>query len=172
MKINTKLIYFFVVVLNFALIGGITYAAFIDKGSVFGSSFSVGNSDIKFLTNVAGNIESSNLSEEITGPSFTNITPYWHKDYLLKIYNNSSGDLTITSNASYTTANDTQDLRYSIYVEPITWKDMNANGTVDDGEAIYSFGKKSILKWKTEGFNLSNLKQGEIMGLILNLQFF
>lgn len=167
MRKNAKLFYFIAVVLNFALIGGITYAAFVDKGSVLGSSFSVSNSDIKFLTNVAGSIEKSNLSEELSGPSFTNIKPYWQKDYLLKLYNNATGDLTITSSANYITANDTQDLRYAIFVEPIQWIDQNANGNVDEGESIYSYGKKSILKWKTEGFNLSTLKQGEVMGLIL-----
>lgn len=165
--LNAKITALLILVLSFALIGGITYAAFMDKGSVLGSSFSVGSSDIKLLTNVAGNIESSNLSDEIQGPSFNNILPFWQKEYLIKIYNNASTTLDLHSLATYTTANDTQDLRYVIFVEPIEWKDLNSNGVVDSGEAVYSYGRKSLLKWKTEGISLGSVNQGEIKGLIL-----
>lgn len=166
-SIKGKLMIVSILVLSSALIGGITYAAFMDKGSILGSSFSVGSSDIKLLVNVAGNIDSSNLSEEVQGPSFNNILPFWQKEYLIKIYNNASTTLNLNSLATYSTSNDTSELRYLIFVEPIEWNDQNSNGVVDTGEAVYSFGKKSLLKWKTEGINLGEVKQGEIKGLIL-----
>jgi len=156
-----------IVVLSFALIGGVTYAAFMDKGSVLGSSFSVGSSDIKLLLNTAGNIEQTNLIDELPGPSFGNIIPYWQQDYLLKIYNNATTALNISSNSNYITANDPEELRNIIYVEPIEWADTNANGTVDEGEATYSYGRKTIVKWKTEGLQLGTVNKGEIKGLIL-----
>jgi len=165
--VKSKTMVISILVLSFFLIGGITYAAFMDKGSVLGSSFSVGSSDIKLLLNVAGNIDSSNLTDEIPGPSFTNITPFWQRDYLVKIYNNATSTLTLTSASNYTTANDTEDLRQIIFIEPLEWSDTNANGLVDEGEVTYSYGRKTIIKWKTEGINLGTVNQGGIKGLIL-----
>jgi hypothetical protein len=149
------------------LIGGITYAAFMDKGSVLGSSFSVGSSDIKLLADLSGNLDSSNLVDELVGPSFNNIIPYWQQDYLIKIYNNASAKIVLTSNSLYETAQDTEDLRQIIFVEPLEWLDTNANGLLDEGETGISYGKKTIIKWKTEGISLGEIPQGDIKGLIL-----
>jgi len=162
-----KLIALAIIVLNLALIGGITYAAFMDKSSVLGSSFSVGSSDIKLLSNVSGTVESSNLTDELAGPAFANIVPYWQKDYLIKVYNKASSQVKLTSNALYETAQDPEDLRQLIFIEPLEWKDENLNGIVDAGEEKTGYGKKTLIKWKTEGINLGDIPQGEIKGLIL-----
>lgn len=162
-----KILLFSIATIGLILLGGISYASFMDKSSVLGSTFSVGSSDIKLLENVAGSIEETNLVDEITGPSFGSITPYWQQDYLLKIYNNATFDLDLTSNAEYETANDPEEVRQLVYVEPLEWEDNNANGLLDDGENVYSYGRKSIVKWKTEGFTLGTVAQGEIKGIIL-----
>jgi len=149
------------------LIVGVTYAAFTDKGKVLGSIFSAGSSDIKFLSNVTLGTDSSNLTDELTGPSFSNISPTWTQDYLLKIFNNGTSNLGLTTRAYYETANDPKDLRSDIQVEIFLWNDSNSNGIVDSGEEGLSIGKKTIIKWKTEGFDLGELTPGQQLPLIL-----
>lgn len=73
----------------------------------------------------------------------------------------------LVSNANYETINDPDDLRQIIYVEPFNWADANNNGIVDDGELGSSFGRKTIVKWKTEGFDFSTLATGAVKGLVL-----
>ena len=146
---------------------GITYAAFGDRGSVLGSTFSVGSADIKLLQDVGLGFEEGNLTDEIPGPTFTGILPYWTTDYLLKIYNNGSDTLHLVSNAYYETINDPEDLRSILFVEPVQWTDSNGNGEVDEGETGASLGKKTLIKWKTEGFDLGNIEIGQVQGYIL-----
>jgi predicted ribosomally synthesized peptide with SipW-like signal peptide len=148
------------------LLIGVTYAAFTDKGKVLGSTFSAGSSDIKFLNDVTLGTESSNLTDELTGPSFSNISPTWTQDYLLKIFNNGTSNLALTTASYYETANDPQDLRSDIQVEIFPWNDTNSNGVVDSGEIGTALGKKTIIKWKTEGFDLGELQSGQQLPLI------
>jgi hypothetical protein len=147
---------------------GAAYAAFSDKSKYLGTSFSVASADLKILNNVAEGTESWNLVDEKEGPVFTNIAQNWSQEYLIKIYNNATTDLTIGSTAYYETANDPGELRQIIFVEPFEWNDSNGNGYVDNGEKGISYGRKTIIKWKTEGFNLGQLGQGQVKGLILN----
>lgn len=148
-------------------LAGATWAAFSDKGKVLGSTFSVGNSDIKLLKNIAGDASLQNLKDEIAGPNFANLTPNWTQDYLVKIYNNGSTPLQLASNSNYETANDPDDLRTYIYVEPIEWNDVNGDGIYDPGEEGLNYSAKSITKWKTEGYEMGIINIGEIKGYIL-----
>jgi len=154
-------------ILIFLSLLGITYAAFIDKGKILGSTFTVGSSDLKLLSNLSGGVDPSNLADELTGPTFNNIGSSWHQDYLLKLYNNGTSPAQIATHSNYATANDPDDLRSFIYVEPFPWNDANNNGVVDTGEEGTSLGRKTIIKWKTEGFDLGSLGTGEVKGLIL-----
>jgi hypothetical protein len=154
-------------ILTLILVVGVAAAAFGDKGKILGSSFSVGSADIKLLNDLAGGTTPDNLADELAGPSFSNISPYWTQDYPLKIYNNATGHIQLTSNANYETANDPDDLRQIIFVEPINWGDQNHDGIVDDGELGSSFGRKTIVKWKTEGYDLSSVAPGGTKGMIL-----
>ncbi len=149
------------------LVAGVTYAAFTDKGKVLGSTFSAGSADIKFLSDVTLGVDSSNLTDELTGPNFSNISSTWTQDYLMKIVNNGTSNLGIVTNANYETVNDPKDLRSDIQVEIFPWTDSNSNGIVDTGEVGTSIGKKTIIKWKTEGFDLGVLNAGQQKPLIL-----
>ncbi len=142
------------------------YAAFMDKGKILGSTFSVGSSDLKLLKDLSLGVGGTNLTDEMQGPSFTNISANWTQDYLVKLYNNATGTLVLTTNAYYETVNDPDDLRSIIFVEPFVWND-NGNGVVDAGELGTSYGRKTVVKWKTEGFTLGQLEQGGIKGLVL-----
>lgn len=146
---------------------GITYAAFTDQSKFMGSTFSVGSADIKLLNDLAGGTDSSNLTDQKQAPSFVNITPHWSQDYLVKIYNNSTTNLNLTSSSDYTTANDPDSLRSYIFVEIFDWNDTNNNGQFDTGELGTSYGRKTIIKWKSEGFNLGQLNNGDVRGLVL-----
>lgn len=146
---------------------GLTYAAFGDKGKVLGSKFSVGSADIKLLLDTDVGTVPENLVEEMPGPQFDNIVPNWSEDYEIKIFNNGSTPVTLTSNADYLTANDPDDLRSIIYVEPIIWNDIDSNGIVDSGEEGESLGRKTIVKWKTEGYQIGELESGAVKSLIL-----
>lgn len=146
---------------------GLTYAAFGDRGKVLGSKFSVGSADIKLLLDNAGGTVPQNLMESLPGPEFTNVTPDWSADYQIKIFNSGTSPVILTTNADYLTANDPDELRSVIFVEPMAWNDENNNGLVDTGEIGESLGKKSIVKWKTEGYEIGEINAGEIKGLIL-----
>jgi len=164
---NKKLIYMLSLFALLAVATGVAVAAFGDKGEVLGSSFSVGSADIKLLEDLAGGTSSENLSDQLNGPSFANISPSWSKDYPLKTYNNATTHIQLTSNASYLTENDTEDLRQIIFVEPFNWGDANNDGLVDESELGSSFGRKTIIKWKTEGYDLSSVAPGSVKGMIL-----
>jgi len=148
-------------------LAGASWAAFADKGEVLGSTFSVGSANIRLLQDLAGGIDPSNLVEQLTGPSFQNISPNWNQNYLVKLYNNGTSQMQLTTHARYVTTNDPQDLRTLIYVEPFKWNDANANGVLDTGEEGTSLGRKTLVKWSTEGYDLGTLATGQIQGVLL-----
>lgn len=148
-------------------VSGVVYAAFSDKAKYIGTKLSVGSADIKLLKDLSGGVETSNLTDELSGPVFGDILPFWVQDYVLKIYNNASGPIQLTSMSNYETLNDPDELRSVIYVEPFLWNDTNANGRLDSGELGNSFGRKTVIKWKTEGYDFGRVETGEVRGLIL-----
>ncbi len=161
---------FFVYIVGIAVILGligVTYAAFSDKGKVLGSSFSIGNADIKLLSDLTQGVGNSNLVDETPGPVFTNIGQSWHKDYPIKLYNNGTYKMSIVSHSNYETANDPDDLRQYIFAEIFPWDDANNDGLATTDEIGTSVGKKTIIKWKTEGFSLGDFDPGEILGFIV-----
>jgi hypothetical protein len=150
------------------LLAGIAVAAFGDKGEILGSSFTVGSADIKFLNSITGGTTAGNLVDQLDGPSFSGISPNWEQDYFVKIYNNAQTPVQLATNAYYETINDPEDLRQIIYVEPWLWNDADNDGAVGVGELpATSLGRKTIVKWKTEGFDLGTLNAGEVQGLLL-----
>lgn len=164
-------------ILSYTLIGiftiataGIVYAAFSDKGNVLGSSFSVSSADIKIMADTTQGTNPANLVDEIPGPSFENIGQTWHEDYGIKLVNNGTTKLGVISNADYETVNDPQDLRQDMYVEIFEWGDANQNGVPDEGEyETYgtTYGKKTIVKWKTEGIAVGEFHPGQAKPLVL-----
>ena len=167
MKKRKTIITFFSI-LFLIVLAGIAVAAFGDKGEILGSSFTVGSADIKFLESLTGGTLAGNLVDQLNGSSFTGISPYWQQDYSVKIYNNAETPVQLTTNAYYETVNDPEDLRQIIFVEPWPWDDADNDGVVGDGElAAISLGRKTIIKWKTEGFDLGTLNAGEVKGLVL-----
>lgn len=156
------------VALIFVLSVGVTYAAFADKGSVLGSSFSVGSADLKLLIDLSGGTDAGNLAEDLAGPSFDNISPYWVGDYLVKVFNNGTSTVSLTSNADYQTVNDPQDIRQVIYVEPFEWNDANNDGVFEEVELGLSLGvRDTLVKYKTVGYTLGTLDPGEVRGYVL-----
>lgn len=162
-----KKILLIVIVISLAILAGVAYAAFADKAEVLGTSVTVGSADIKMLSNLGGGVTADNLVDSKTGPSFENIHSGWTQDYLVKLFNNGTSNLTLTSHSDYLTANDPEDLRSILYVEPFDWADSNSNGVVDSGELGLSHARKTVVKWKTEGFSLGALPTGAVNGYIL-----
>ena len=146
---------------------GIVYAAFSDKGKVLGSSFSVANSDIKIMADTTQGTNPANLVDEIAGPSFDNIGQTWQQDYAIKLVNGGTTKLQVMSNAYYETANDPENIREDIYVEIFEWSDANNDGIADPGEYPNSLGKKTIIKWKTEGLTLGEFNPGQSKPLVI-----
>lgn len=149
------------------LIAGVTYAAFSDKSNVLGATFTVGSADLKFLSNLANETDPTTYVDELPGPSFQNISPIWQENYTIKLINRGSSKLAVTTTSNYETVKDPKDLRSDIIVEIIKWNDVDKDGEIDSGEEALSLGKKTIIKWKTEGFNLGELDAGQIMPMIL-----
>lgn len=146
---------------------GATYAAFSDKGKYLGSTFNVGSADLKILDDVSVGLDPTNLIDEKPGPTFDNISPEWTQQYGIKLYNNATTILDVTSNANYETANDPDELRQYIYCEIFEWDDANSDGIVDTAEIGDSKGMKTLIKWKTEGLNLGEIATGEVKGYVL-----
>lgn len=163
-----KLLYISGILFLLSLVGfGIVSAAFGDKAKILGSSFSVGSADIKLLEDITLGVVSGNLVEEMQGPVFTSINSNWQQDYLVKIYNNAGAPVSLTSYANYETSNDPDELRQIIYVEPFVWNDSNGNGLLEEGEMGDSLGKKTIVKWKTEGYILGEVQGGSVYSMLL-----
>lgn len=146
---------------------GVAYASFTDQSKFAGSRFSIGSADLKLLDNLAGGTGASNLVDTKPAPSYDNISPQWFSDYLIKIYNNGTQPVTLTSNMDYLTANDPANIREVLYMEPYDWNDADADGVVDEGEQGISYGKKVFTTWKSTGFNFGQLQAGAIKGLIM-----
>ncbi len=150
-----------------SLIAGVTLAAFTDKAEVLGSTFSVGSADLKFLKDLPLGTDPTNLVDELPGPSFSNIGQTWSADYPLKLINNGTSGISITSRAYYETANDPAELRADINVEILEWNDANSDGVLDSGEIGLSLAKKTITKWKTEGIGVGQINPGQTRPLVL-----
>ncbi len=146
---------------------GVTFATFTDKAKFTGTTLSVASSDIKLLDVIGGGTDPSNLVDHKQGPVFANITPEWFENYYVEVYNNASGDLQLSSYADYLTANDPEELRQIIYVELFDWEDTNGDGIAQEEELTNSYGARSIVKWKTQGFDLGVLSQGETRSFVL-----
>lgn len=154
-------------VLLVALTLGVTFATFSDKADFLGSTFSVATNDIKLLDIIGGGIDPTNLVDSKPGPQISNVTPYWYADYPIEIYNNSSTDVNLSSWAYYETINDPAELRQYIYVEIFDWVDANGDGLPEQSEFGTSYGRKTIIKWKTEGYDLGPLAQGAVRSLAI-----
>jgi hypothetical protein len=146
---------------------GFVYAAFADRGDVLGSKFSVGSADLKLYQDVTLGPEPDNLVDQLDGPEFINISSNWFGYYPIKLLNNGTNVVALSSNADYETANDPEDLRQLINVEIYEWEDINNDGIAEDPELTRSWGQKSIVKWKTEGYILDNLDPGQTRGFVL-----
>ncbi len=145
-----------------------TKAAFEDTGKVAGSEFSVGNIQMRLLNSLNGGTQEGNLLAQKQGPSFTNLFPGWVRDYSLKLYNNGSLNMLVSSESNYTTAEDPSTLRDYINVEVFDWDDSNNDGDVESGEISgSSLAKKTLIKWKTEGIPLGILGPSEVKGYVL-----
>jgi predicted ribosomally synthesized peptide with SipW-like signal peptide len=149
------------------LVVSVTYAAFSDRANVLGASFKIGSADLKFLSNLTNETDPTTYVDELSGPNFQNVSPLWQENYTIKLVNHGTSKLAVTTNSNYETVKDPKDLRSDILVEIIKWDDTDKDGEIDSGEETLSFGKKSITKWKTEGFNLGQIESGQIMPIIL-----
>jgi hypothetical protein len=155
------------IMLTFLFSFGIAYAAFGDQAKFVGSTFSVGSADLKLLGDLSIDPVASNLFDDLPGVNFDNINSTWSADYPLKLYNNTDSILSLTSNSNYETSNDPDDLRQDLYVEIFSWNDLNKDGIVEDTELGTSLGKKTFVKWKTEGFLLTDISPREVNGYLL-----
>ena len=161
------LLIYAVTVLLLISVLGVTYAYFTDVSKYTGSTFSVGSADLRLLEDLTLGLTPENLKDELPGPVFTNISPNWVYNYPIKLYNNATTTLDLTSTSNYETANDPAELRQIIYVETFLWEDTNEDGVVDEGELGASYGRKTVIKWKTEGFNLGSIETGTTKGILL-----
>ena len=166
-KIKLKLRRLISYLLAGVLVGGVAYAAISNKIFMKGTTFTTAAVELKFLKNLSQGITVDNLTSELTGISFDGILNGWQQDYPIKITNTSTKSMNVWSYSNYQTDQDPASLRYSLYVELIPWNDLNNDGVFDSGEDGASLGKKSFVKWKTEGFDLGSFESNKAYGYIL-----
>ncbi len=166
-KIRKPVIYAFGMAAVIGLVTGVSLAAFTDKAKVLGSVFSVGSANIMFVSDIQAVPNPLNYVDDLPGPTFSNIGQTWSEQYLLKVVNTGTYNQSLSTHAYYETINDPADLRESIYVEIFEWEDIDEDGVLDEYETGVSLGKKTIVKWKTEGFGLGEIAPDEIRSLIL-----
>ncbi|MBD3366114.1 hypothetical protein GF360_02095 [candidate division WWE3 bacterium] len=156
-------------VLLLVLTLGVTFATFTDTLDFGGAMFSVANSEVKLLDAIGGGIDPSNLVDSKPGPQFDNVAGGWFADYPVEIYSNATTDVNLWSWANYedVAVNDPAELRQYIYVEILDWTDANGDGMPEQSEFGSSYGRKTILKWNTEGIDLGTLSPGEVRSLAL-----
>ena len=159
-------------------LGTAVYAFIQENGKVKGTMFKVSstpvqggsggadlNNSLKLLKNLAGDTGSTNLTDELAGPTFENLNTGWKDGMPLKIYNQGEKMLKLVSTADY--ANDPYTLRDDIFVKISAWNDANNNAGVEPSEIGASYGYNSILRMKNDTFNLGNINPGEVKGIIL-----
>lgn len=166
-KISTKLRRLISFLVAGLFIGGVALAALSNKVLLKGAVFTTSTVELKFLRNLSSNVENENLTSELSGISFDGITSDWVNNYPVKLVNKSGSSMNVSSYANYATANDPASLRYSLNVEIFKWNDLNNNGVLDDGELGDSLGRKTFVKWKTEGFTLGSFQPGIIQSYVL-----
>lgn len=151
-----------------------TAAALSEDVKVAGTSFTIGteagtggggNTALKFLVNVAGAIENSNLSDSINGPSFGEISSTWTDQMELKVYNKGTKELNLITKANY--INDPNTLRDDIFVNVLAWDDVNNNGQAEASEVGQSYGYNTILRLKNDTFPSGSVGAGEVKGFVL-----
>lgn len=168
MKIRKSVISLGSVLLVAGALMGVAYASFTDQSKFSGSRFSIGSADLKLLNDLAGGTDASNLVDTKPVPSYDNISPQWYQDYLIKIYNNGTQAVTLTSNMDYLTTNDPASIRELLYMEPYDWNDLDNDGVFDgETEQGTSYGKKAFTAWKSTGFNFGQLDAGATKPLIM-----
>lgn len=168
MKLTKRhLIAYGALLLTLATTVGITYSAFTDKVKLTGATLSTGSADIKLLADNTLGTVTSNLVDSIPGPTFTNISAGWDGYFPIKIYNNGTSTIALTSNSDYTTASDPDDLRSVLRVTINKWEDRNNDGIYTGDEQGQSLGDKTIIKWKSEGFDMGAIQKGETKGYII-----
>jgi len=168
MKIRKSFLTLGSVLLVAGALMGVAYASFTDQAKFAGSRFSIGSADLKLLNDLAGGTDTANLVDTKPVPSYDNISPGWYQNYLIKVYNNGTQAMTLTSNMDYLTTNDTASIRELLYMEPYDWNDDNNNGLFDgESEQGISYGKKAFTAWKSTGFDFGQLVGGATKGLMM-----
>ena len=168
MKIRKSFLALGSVILAAGALMGVAYASFTDQSKFAGSRFSVGSADLRLYGDLAGGTDAANLVDTKPVPSYDNIYPGWIDNYLVKIYNNGTQPVTLTSNMDYLTANDPANLREYLYMEPYDWNDLDNDGVFDgESEQGISHTKKAFTAWKSTGFNFGQLDAGATKALIM-----
>jgi hypothetical protein len=164
------------ILLSCASLVGITSAAFEEKVSVLGTSFTVGemgsepapvssNTALKILKNNSGTSDGTNLSDTVNGPAFNDINQTWTQTFPVKLFNKGTKTLTLVSGATYVSDPDT--LRDDLFVEILDWNDTNNNGTVENSELGTSHGHDTILRMKNDTFQMGDIELNSVKGYVL-----
>ncbi len=147
--------------------GAVVYAAISEKGNVKGTTFKVAssfpdpvpvpssNNALKLINNLTGGTVDSNLVDDLTGPTYDNVSPTWSAFYPMKFYNKSDEILNLVASAEY--IDDANTIRDDLYVAIYEWNDVNSNGVYDNGEAGTLFQRDTILRLKNDTFNLGQI---------------
>lgn len=136
-----------------------TAAAFTDSAVITGNVFSTGTADLQLLNSLTfgdydagANAFSMTAAEcvgvcqdTLPGTTFANIFPGWTEQYLLKVVNVGSLNLTLSSLAAYVSGDAA--LGDHIQVTIRKWDDFNKDGVFDAGEDFGPYGTATLTQW-------------------------
>lgn len=130
-----------------------------------GGGTTTGNTSLKILTNLTGGTNTSNLSDSVAGPTFTNVGPDWMDNFPVKVYNKGTVPLNLVALADY--INDPDVLRDDIYVKIVEWNDSDNDGLVDTGEEGQTYGYDTILRLRNDTFGLGTINPSQQRGFVM-----
>lgn len=142
-----------------------TLAAFTAKATVKNSTFSTGNAALRFMKDLAGSPTGENLTDELTGPTFSNILPNWTGDFPLKLVN--AGSVNLVASALGVYVSDTSDLRNQIYVQAFAWTD-DGDGIAQPGEIGAAYAAPMTLEqWRSNAITFGQINVSGVMPMVL-----
>ncbi len=155
-------------ILLLVVLVGVTFATFTSEATVDPTMVTVASTSIKLMDGFRPTVDPAFLTNMLPGPTFEDITDDWSEDYVVQIYNTGTTDVSLVSRSDYVVPDDPTEVRQALHVTFYEWTDTNGDGAIQEDEFLdTSYGDRTIVRWKTQGFDLGVLHPQELRTFVL-----